>query len=410
MLIFVSDLHLVDHASRASFQSPPLFRALRSHLRDVDTRADAVTLVLLGDIFELLKSDVWLHEKTRPWDQPGDKLSDAVVQIVRRIHVENGSFFEELQHLRTEFDIALEYLVGNHDGLLNDNDIPGARQFLRTLVPGLPGDGDELFKQILADEEHAVVAEHGHELDSFNRRSVKTQRFVPGDAVVIEMLVGLPQEVATERGSKCPGTDQFGDELAFLHEMDNVEPQSLAGLMRWLEYRMENVPQETRSAIEGALSRSLRKCGGSLRAAMKAHGASSLARRVLWTLTVHGFMTRVSVLRRLAKVPTVRRNEMSEMAERLNAIAPTFQFWQTRPDLYIAGHTHTALQQGFASATGQGMTYLNTGTWRRVQSPVRSLGRVAFGESYQESLVCVHRVALAQKNGRYELKRYVRGL
>jgi UDP-2,3-diacylglucosamine pyrophosphatase LpxH len=410
MLIFVSDLHLVDHGSRASFQSPPLFAALSSRLKEMDTSKDPVSLVLLGDIFELLKSDVWLREKVRPWGEPSQKLSDVCIEILRKIETENKLFFVELQRLRTEFGVALEYLPGNHDSLLGDKDVAGPRQLLRKLIPGLPGQGDELFSQVLADEEHGVVAEHGHELDNFNRRSAKTKRFVPGDGVVIELLVGLPQEVAIHRGSNSPAIDQFDEEFMFLHEMDNVEPQSLVGLLRWLEYRMEDVPVKTKRAIEKALSRGLTTCVGRLRVAMKAHGAAPLARKALWALTFHRAMMRLSVLRKVAKLPTVPANEMSEVAERVGVIVPTAYLWRAPPDLYVAGHTHTPLQQAFATTTSQQMTYLNTGTWRKVHSPVRSLGRVAFHDSYQETLLCVHRVALAEKNGRYELRRYVRGL
>jgi UDP-2,3-diacylglucosamine pyrophosphatase LpxH len=56
LLIFVSDLHLVDHPRRASFQALPFLRAIDSIVGQSDFREDPVTLVLLGDIFEVLKS------------------------------------------------------------------------------------------------------------------------------------------------------------------------------------------------------------------------------------------------------------------------------------------------------------------------------------------------------------------
>jgi len=55
------------------------------------------------------------------------------------------------------------------------------------------------------------------------------------------------------------------------------------------------------------------------------------------------------------------------------------------------------------------MTYLNTGTWRRVQAPVRTLGGIEFQEHYEETLLCVYPYSLRSLTGRYEFRRYVRG-
>lgn len=406
MLIFVSDLHLVDHASRASFKPAPMFEAIRSRLKDSNSTKDPVTLVLLGDIFELLKSHVWFEDGVRPWDEPSDKLNSAAHRVLQGIVKEPGNevFFEQLKALQNEFKINLEYLPGNHDGLLADEKVKGLREALRQSIPGL-GNGDGLFEPILVDEHHGVVAEHGHQLDSFNRLHVKSGRFVPGDAVVIELLVGLPRKVREIRNA----ASEFIQEFEFLHEMDNVEPQSLTGLMRWLEFRLKDVGPLEKNSWEVSVSEALRHCIQQLRLAMKAHNSQPLARKVLWTFHFHQLLTRVSVLRNLARVPSVATNEFSQVAKRVSLIAPSTRNWKAPPDLFIAGHTHSPLQQVFATAKGDQMTYLNTGTWRRVHSPVSKLGKVAFREAYHEALVCVHRRSLAAQNGRYELRRYVRG-
>ncbi len=49
-----ADLHLVDHPGRASFKVPPFLGVVRSIAERNDNRDDAIKLVLLGDIFELL--------------------------------------------------------------------------------------------------------------------------------------------------------------------------------------------------------------------------------------------------------------------------------------------------------------------------------------------------------------------
>jgi len=407
MLIFVSDLHMVDHPKRESFRPEPMFEAIRSRLHDVDTAQDPVTLVLLGDIFELLKSDVWLDRDVRPWDRPSQSLALAAMSVLQGIrdNAGNAGFFQGLQELRREFGVSLVYLPGNHDGLLADAQVPGLRAMLRQLIPGLDGNGDEAFRNFLVDEQHGVVAEHGHQLDSFNRPTAKSKRFVPGDAVVIEVLVALPRYVREARHAPS----EFAEEFDFLHEMDNVEPQDLSGLMRWLEFWLQDCQGVDRASWEDSVAIGLRQCAARLKDAMRANGAQRLVGKVLQAFTSHWLFTRVALLRKLARIPTGAGNEFAQVAKRVGIIAPWCEKWAAPPDLFIAGHTHVPLQQVFSTARGQQITYLNTGTWRRVQSPVRKFGRVAFREAYHEALVFVHRRTLAAQNGRYELRRYVRG-
>lgn len=407
MLIFVSDLHLVDHPGRASFKVPPFLGVVRSIAERNDNRDDAITLVLLGDIFELLKSDAWHRHSIRPWSMPGAQLSAVTCEILRGIRRENPDFFVGLCELQQDHGVSLAYLPGNHDALVGDPEVSGVRSLLRSLLPGLDGDGEQPFALMLLDEEHGVYAEHGHELDSFNRRFGATGRFVPGDAVVVELVVQLPIEVARESGAGDALSEQFDPQYAFLHEMDNVEPQTLDGFMRWLEYQMYDVAD--RRSAEGAIARALRRCADNLRAAMKAHGASALARRTLRVLVSHRAFTRMPVLRTLAKLPVTAPTEMSAVAGRVRVIGGARHVWTRPPDLYVAGHTHVPLERGFATVDGHRMIYLNSGTWRRVQAPALSGGRVVFHESYQETVLCVHRTRLAATKGRYELRRYARG-
>jgi UDP-2,3-diacylglucosamine pyrophosphatase LpxH len=407
LLIFVSDLHLVDHPQRASFQVRPFLRVMDSIVSQSDFREDPVTLVLLGDIFEVLKSDVWESESIRPWDAPGERLSAVTCSILQAIAGANPEFFSGLVDLQKKYGLSLAYVPGNHDALIGDPDVAGARRLFRSLLPGIPGKDDELFDTMFIDEEHGVFAEHGHELDSFNYRCDSWGRFVPGDAVVIEMLVKLPIEIARERKAVSPLLAQFEAEYAFLHEMDNVDPQTLEGLMLWLECQIGG--SADRRAMEAAISTSLRRCVGNLADAMRRHGAKSLARRALQVLAAHERFTQMGTLRVLSRLPVAAATEMSAVAKRVRLITGLRRMTSCEPDLYVAGHTHAPLQQRFATAAGHQMVYLNSGTWRRVQTPALYRGRVIFHESYQEAVLCVHRTRRVATNGRYELRQYARG-
>lgn len=407
MLIFVSDIHLADHPSRGSFRPGPLFSAIRVKVKEAAARGDRTTLVLLGDIFELIKSSKWPQSGVRPWHHPDQSLLDTATEVLRAIRAEpaNAPFFDEIRALQVEHGIGLRYLPGNHDGLLSDAACGPLRQLLRESLPGLQGAGTDEFDIRFVDADHGVIAEHGHLLDPFNRRSKRSGRFVPGDAVVVEMLVGLPRLVAASHA----GLDEFSDELAFLHEMDNVEPQSLSGLMRWLEFQLNDVRAVDRSTWEAVFAGALRQASQDLMQAMRANSSQSLARKALWTMTVHRAMTRFSLLRKLAKLPEVPSTELPAVAARVGTLLPLTTEWPHPPDVYVAGHTHEPRHQAFATTAGDSMTYLNTGTCRRVQVPVRTHGTVAFQEVYREALVCVHRRQYADSLGRYELARHVRG-
>jgi len=387
MLIFVSDLHLADHKSRTSFQPSALFDAIRSCVEEKKAKDNRVKLVLLGDIFEMLKSDIWIRENVKPWDPADDKLSKTALELLEQIHNTNREFFDGLKGLKSDYGVDIEYVAGNHDALVDDENVVGVRKRLREMIPSIPvtrGSPDECFQQYLVNSAHGVVAEHGHELDSFNRRVLKTGRFVPGDAVVIELLVRFPQEVAIRLGYESPQEAQFNDRVGFLQELENVEPQTLADMLRWLECQLDRVPKQSRREIEKAISKALAICGNSLSRAMRKNRSKLWAARALWALTIHRAFTRVSSLRKFARLPSVTLDEISDVADRVSQMAPINAGDGQMFDLYVAGHTHAPRNQGFAITTGRRMTYLNTGTWRRVQAPVRTLGGIEFQEHYPQ--------------------------
>ena len=72
MLVLVSDLHLTD-ASTARNVNAEAFALMASLIRDTAARRRAreVHLVLLGDIFDLVRTDYWLRHDVppdaRPW-------------------------------------------------------------------------------------------------------------------------------------------------------------------------------------------------------------------------------------------------------------------------------------------------------------------------------------------------------
>ncbi|MGE3777621.1 MAG: hypothetical protein AB7F89_10580, partial [Pirellulaceae bacterium] len=77
MLVIISDLHLTDGTS-GDDSNPGAFEIFRERLQELAYRAswrvdgtyrplDRIELVLLGDIFDLMRSQHWLASTARPW-------------------------------------------------------------------------------------------------------------------------------------------------------------------------------------------------------------------------------------------------------------------------------------------------------------------------------------------------------
>jgi len=322
--------------------------------------------VLLGDIFELLKSDVWINNKIRPWSASRSQVGQATIEVLDGIERNNQRFFDAIQEFRVSLGLAVEYIAGNHDGIIADTGVDGVRKKVRDLIPGISGSEDEEFESTLVDFDHGVVAEHGHQFDPFNQ-PVEATCFVPGDAVVVEMVVQLPRRAATALGSATgkEEVDQFEDRLLFLQELDNVLPQDLSGMMRWLEFRLDGLTSAARSEIAEAISTAVRQCGKELRVVMRQNNASTFERRVIGALTSHKMFTKFGWLRTFARLPIAAPDPTSSIARRLGTYGAMSSPRAQSLDLYIAGHTHATSQQEFVLAGGRRMTYLNTGTWRR---------------------------------------------
>lgn len=168
MLLFVSDLHLEDSPRQFTIPLERFVCTLNLACRRARRAGVAeITLVLLGDIFELLKSSRWWKEPSlRPWQrgQP-EAIRQRCAEIFQGVVDVNSRFFEGLRTLVAKHGVRLLYLVGNHDLLMGVKAGEDARQILREQLPGLAIHDST----ILLDPLHEVVAKHGQEWDPVNR-------------------------------------------------------------------------------------------------------------------------------------------------------------------------------------------------------------------------------------------------
>ena len=118
MLVFVSDLHLTDESFAPAIPLQRLIERVDGILQQGAARGvTGATLVLLGDIFEIIKSPKWLaKDNLRPWQSPTDAHRERVTEIYTSILDANKSFERWLQQLPTRFPfLSLRYIPGNHD-------------------------------------------------------------------------------------------------------------------------------------------------------------------------------------------------------------------------------------------------------------------------------------------------------
>jgi len=131
--------------------------------------AETLDIILLGDIFEILKSRKWLERSTRPWEVSTPAHVDTVSSIFEEIVAVNARFFDDLDSLRREFPfVRVKYVIGNHDGPLTTAMGTHAAERLSKLLKS-DWQTYESIPRTLVDPDHRVIATHGHEHDPQNR-------------------------------------------------------------------------------------------------------------------------------------------------------------------------------------------------------------------------------------------------
>lgn len=272
MLVIISDLHLSDGTSGQTI-SAGAFRIFRNRLSDMaydaSWRSDGkyrpierLDLILLGDVFDLIRSTKWVDNTddppVRPWDDPYGKAFVNKIQTINAAILQNNAgSLEVLRSLnngqtvtippatgagqpanvsrnpgdpdRVPVEVRLHYMVGNHDwfyhlpGLTYNKirqqvvEAMGLANNPATPFPHAPEELPEL-AELMA--RHQVFARHGdiYDPDNFEEEAGRNASSL-GDAVVVELLNRFPAEVRRQMGDELPRACLDG-----LKELDNVRP------------------------------------------------------------------------------------------------------------------------------------------------------------------------------------------
>lgn len=410
VILIVSDIHLADTAERETVDLKSLCATIRAEAARAKDKKHPFKVLLLGDIFEILKSRLWHTNGVRPWDSCTSRHIETVSEIFEKIATVNAAFFAVLRALP---DMAGEgevvYVPGNHDWPLNGKMGGPARRHLID-VAGLRHQGGGPFPYVFTDVDHSLWASHGHEHDAANRTD--PTKISLGDAIVIEVLLVLPELVAASLG--CASSDP---RLKFLHELDNVRPQSVGAMVSWLLLGA----QQLEHAEAGKLvADAIRTVVGKLRELRKRDNASDAW--VQGDRWIGGLVAAADFL--------LKKGDLLQMLAKLGGggdesyadfgyidLSRAFGKGNKQRFRHIAhGHTHLPEHVGLAldwASDAKPSVYLNTGTWRRVHRFGRRKDKNKspyFAEFKEETCVVLYRKGERDMNSpSYEFRRTVRG-
>jgi UDP-2,3-diacylglucosamine pyrophosphatase LpxH len=379
MLVFLSDVHLTDGSSGTQI-APRAFKKFCDLMVNIignpsQTKINQVEVVLLGDIFDVIRSDLWLRpdnhlpKPIRPWSSPADKdaadwdLQMYAEEIVTKI-IGNPQNQEAIGYLK-DFEkqcadklgvkLIVSYLIGNHDWLINR--YPSTRQaiadFLGLTPAGYYTTNEFNYLRPFDSEGYPVFARHGDYYDPFNFEGNRDASSL-GDAIVIDLLNKFPKAVADSTLGSNP------DLVKQLKEIDNVRP--LWEIPAWIQGLCQRYP-----GIEDQMHEIWNGLVDDFCAIDFVHQHHQYDLEVALRLTTDFSFER---LRKIVDSWIARKLFSNSDNYRDAAYDETYlQHGQARYVVY--GHTHHAEQvplDRMAPTTG-GVTealYFNTGTWRKV--------------------------------------------
>lgn len=425
MLAIVSDLHLTDETTARNI-SPGAIKLFARHLKhrlaDREKQVQELQLILLGDVFDLVRTSKWcgIPASDRPWNGASDPLTamnsrseptaDCLTAVIDGIAATPAAqaLFDvvgELHHEMGNRELRVRYVIGNHDRLLLNFET--AEKHLRTKFPS---EVEVEFGTEIAEPEYGLRARHGHQWDAHNHGSGFAREVLEhdfgafaleahqvltiGEVVTAELMSGLINSLSRS----FPEADHHGF-IQSMKDLNNLRP--MTAIFEWIHWM---------NATGNLADKYLDAVGLALIERLEAVLGSRLARQ--WdalrpNLVVRGDLVdhlknacRVvgasGPFRRLGRVlPAIRAFERlhSFFDGGLDHLArgalQDFEGPNSDFRYVVYGHTHDALQHWFASGRdGRVRLYTNVGTFLPLIQRVHRRGK-GFSGSERLSFVTV---------------------
>lgn len=409
MLVLASDLHLNDGTTGDTL-SPGAIELFAGRLQELAVAAswradgtyrpiDAIDLVLLGDVFDLLRSTRWnTRSGVRPWSNPhAPEFIDQIGRISADILAHNEAGLAHLRGLAAEggltvppalksarpaadskhqpVPVRIHYMVGNHDWFfhLSGTAYDTLRQTLVARM-GLTNRPDQPFPHDITEDEellqamrrHKVSARHGDLYDPMNFEGDRDTSSL-GDAVVIELVNRFSAEVQASLGGELPVSTILG-----LREIDNVRPVLLIPV--WIDGLLERTcPPALRKRVKTVWDR----------LADEFLALDFVRQRDTWSPfdLVDGLQRALKFSKRLsigwasAIVEWINKLRGAEGDSYYKHALAEQDFRNRRAKHIVFGHTHAVesvpLDASYAEGYVLNQMYFNAGTWRRVHCQTR---------------------------------------
>lgn len=403
MLVFVSDLHLVDGTAGEHNTPYRAFEYFFEDVRNIANKASTkgkikeIKLVLLGDIFDLLRTENWFEpvpEEERPWGNKAKETEGHALRILKQIAehqnpaqgVDNakalGIIRDRLKQLKDkcklDYSPVLEFIPGNHDRLTNKPEYAALRNQVREHLGLLQPTKDRLFRHLFFDGDYGVLARHGHEFDRYNYEGgsdyseLEYQRIPIGDPLTTELIARLPYELRKRLEEEKLPPEQRQRIVENFQEIENVRP--FAAVIPWLLYQVSQT-RWLKEIIEDTVDAVITRFND-------LHFVKDwFARHDKWLNPFDEADRIQAVLYLLEKFKIFPTEKLLSLAikaqdwfyrDNLLEAAPEEFFFDQRVRYVVHGHTHDPLVMPIRIREDREHIYLNTGTWRtRYQQSTR---------------------------------------
>lgn len=448
MLVVISDLHLNDGTTCESVDKGA-FQRFVSELRQLAESASwrkhtgkkegvyeplpSLDIVLLGDIFDLIRSDRWrfkdaylphfhhIPETARPWDKPEAYLP-TLTTILAHILWHNRHSLRYLRRLSQSglcipatpdgsgthtVGVRLHYMVGNHDWFFYV-DHPGMRRLRQAACRalGLYQSADQPFPHQLNENTsaanallglalaHRVWLQHGDLYDSQNYHSALGRAASSlGDVVVVELLNRFPDVVFNELRTRFPRDKIHPQLLQALRELDNVRPATHAPIFVHDIARRIAWPHQKQIIID-----TWRRCSDAVFNVPFVQEVGKVQPSALRTLRLINLAQRflpAFLLRRLPALQNLFADPYAQAASNERYVLAG------RCDYVIYGHTHLAKRLPLRVRPDRyrptAQIYFNSGTWR----PIHQLAREVWQRWPYATMHVMTWVAFYREDERY---------
>jgi UDP-2,3-diacylglucosamine pyrophosphatase LpxH len=443
MLVVISDIHLTDNSTARNVHASA-FDLLVSEIKAaaIAKKATELKIVLLGDIFDLVRTDYW-HRKTEMKDRPWGGDLDPATGMNRETARIQPQFEQVLDGVlgspegqalvamlnrelanATGFAPEVTYVVGNHDRVFNN--FPSLRDKVKAALPAVRSLG---FDNSFRSDEYGVFARHGHEWDenchgfAFYNKVLKPKaaaplgRFDPavyrvmaiGEVVTAELMSGLVHYARAAQPSSTPEWSRF---IETFKDLNNLRPTT--DVFAWLDWFARGqlaaykpaLHTALRHALNGVLDSPLGKRWDALATDFLVTGdltdRLSFLRSHILGNSFDEFSSRVRSLGKILSLVDKVSDESDDYAtgaESEWSAAGGQGFAAIQYLLY--GHTHKARHVTISAAPdGRVRMYINTGTLLPLIQ--RSSSRDGFSTAAQMTVAFFYR-ADEDKNGRADL-------